>query len=155
MREKEKTNIKSRGEGEGGAGEGLKREINHFEDSKKLIWLQAEVEMDYYEGGGSLGLPVVFVPNLNSTAAVFYRQIEFLAEKNVRSIALSIPALFDPTSVVKAMDVFVEECLRLDGQIHLVGSGFGGYLCQLYTELRPQKVCFCRNGFAMLCLSCT
>merc|ERR1711964_333118 len=98
--------------------------------------LHAEVPLDYFESAGSFGLPVLFLPNTNACSAVFYQQIRFLSEKNVRAVSLTLPALFDPVSVVRALDVFVDQVLKWDGRFHIVGAGMGGYIAQLYCQMR-------------------
>ena len=75
-----------------------------------------------------------------------------MSEKNVRAVSLTLPALFDPVSVVRALDVFVDQVLKWDGRFHIVGAGMGGYIAQLYCQMRAMRVSslFLINAFCDL-----
>jgi maspardin len=81
----------------------------------------------------------VCLPDVVANASVYYQQISFLAAHEYRIIALSLPSLFEPLQLVHALDMFVEEVLKLK-KFHLLGSGMGGYLALLFCQTRPHKL---------------
>ena len=104
-----------------------------------------EVSIDYFEttfksAEKSGEMPILFLANSNASASSFFKQIQFFETQKMHAIAISLPALFDPISVIRAIDVFVDSVILISAKFHLVGSGLGGYLAQLYCQNRPSRI---------------
>jgi pimeloyl-ACP methyl ester carboxylesterase len=108
------------------------------------------------EGRGSQRDEVlVLLPPLVGCCGLWFKQLSFFASLSASSsphvLALSLPATTELESVAIALGLLLD-ALSLTQQIHLGGCGLGGYVAQLFCQLRPQRVTslFLINSFCEL-----
>ena len=116
-----------------------------------------DLEFSYVDyGDKTQNLPLVCIPPLQGGLSSYYHQVVALAAKGYRVISFTWGVIKDLMLLVKVsslcsrfvshfyvskgMDVFFDEILKLQ-KFHLLGSGFGGFVAQLYTQERPKRVC--------------
>ncbi|KFH17866.1 hydrolase alpha/beta fold protein [Toxoplasma gondii MAS] len=114
--------------------------------------------------------PIIFLHGVNGTAAIYFQQLEALAEKGYRVLSVQWPALSSLASFLSSFDEFLTHVLatpaasrvprsrrrlvssaaaRGDGDAgegrvrrgaHLFGAGLGGVLCLYFAQRRPEAV---------------
>lgn len=87
--------------------------------------------------------PLVLIPGLNNTAAVFDGVVECLRKEGVEALACDCPAIAD-------LDALARELLAtLPDRFWLGGFSFGGYVALSMLAQAPERV----QGLALICSS--
>jgi pimeloyl-ACP methyl ester carboxylesterase len=99
-----------------------------------------ETESRQASDASSDGSVLVFLPPLGGTAACWFRQLAlFKGAKKMRALALGYPSTPTLSQLVACLDLFLD-ALVVTSKVHFVGAGFGGYVCQLFSQVRPSRV---------------
>eukprot|EP00744_Colponema_vietnamica_P024418 GILI01035628.1.p1 GENE.GILI01035628.1~~GILI01035628.1.p1 ORF type:complete len:333 (-),score=20.81 GILI01035628.1:179-1117(-) len=107
---------------------------------KSAVFPNEESEWSYFDFGpkDSSTVPLVLLHGTSGTADIFYKQLLSLGSKGYRVISAQYPPYWSHDQWVKGFDRFLDH-LKLR-QVHVLGTGLGGFLAQLYCGIYPRRV---------------
>ncbi|XP_078446316.1 alpha/beta-Hydrolases superfamily protein [Wolffia australiana] len=92
----------------------------------------------YYDFGPKSVPPLVCIPGLAGTADIYYKQILSLSVKGYRVVSVDIPRVWNHHEWMQAFEKFLD-AINVH-HVHLYGTSLGGFLAQIFAQLRPRRV---------------